>query len=228
MFTSILEAAQNGNVSTTDMLICMGAALLLGFVLSAVYLFIGKRNRSSGFAITLVILPATIAIVILLVGSNVARAFSLAGVFSLIRFRSAPGEAKDISLIFVAMVTGLACGMGYLFVGVLVVCLIGGVLILLNMTGYAQPKEKEKELRITVPEDLNYQDTFEEILERYTREYVLEKVKTTNLGSYFELTYRILVRENADEKAFIDELRCRNGNLKIALGIMPVSQNGVL
>lgn len=228
MFTSILEIAETGNVSTADMLICMAVAILLGFILSAVYIFVAKRNRSSSFAISLVILPAVVSIVIMLVGSNVARAFSLAGVFSLIRFRSAPGEAKDISLIFVEMVAGLACGMGYLPAAVLVVCVIGGILVILSLTGYARIKEVEKELRITVPEDLNYQNAFDEILNTYTAFYALEKVKTTNLGSYFELTYRIRVKENADEKAFIDELRCRNGNLKIALGILPENQSGVL
>lgn len=228
MFTSILEVAETGSVSTVDMLICVGAALVFGFLLSVVYVFLSKKNRSSSFAISLVILPAVVTVVIMLVGSNVARAFSLAGVFSLIRFRSAPGEAKDISLVFIAMVSGLACGMGYLLVAGLLVCLIGAVLILLNQVGYAQPKNFEKELKITVPEDLNYQDVFDEILEKYTGEYMLERVKTTNLGSYFELTYRIKVKTDINEKVFIDELRCRNGNLKIALGVVPQNQIGVL
>lgn len=228
MFTSILETAEIGSVSTVDMLICVGAALVFGFLLSLVYVFLAKKGRSSSFAISLVILPAVVSIVIMLVGSNVARAFSLAGVFSLIRFRSAPGEAKDISLVFMAMVSGLACGMGYLLVAGLLVCVVGAVLILLNVVGFAQPKGTEKELKITVPEDLNYQDTFDGILNTYTCEYVLERVKTTNLGSYFELTYRIKEKENIDEKGFIDELRCRNGNLKIALGVVPQNQIGVL
>lgn len=228
MFTSILEAAEIGSVSTADMLICIGAALILGLVLSVVYLMIAKKQVSSGFAISLVILPAVVSIVIMLVGSNVARAFSLAGVFSLIRFRSTPGDAKDITLIFMAMVTGLACGMGYLLVGVFLVCIIGAVLVLLTISGFARPKGRWKELRITVPEDLNYQNVFEEVLDNYAGEYELERVKTTNLGSYFELTYKLKEKEGIDEKAMIDELRCRNGNLKIALGVMPCNQTGVL
>lgn len=230
MLTSILSTTEGTEtyINLQDGVLCIGAALLMGFLISLVYLFVAKKQNSSrNFAISMVILPVIISIVIMLVGSNVARAFSLAGVFSLIRFRSAPGDAKDITIIFLAMVAGLASGMGFLTLGFLLILIGGAVLLLLYQLGYGQNKAMVKELRITVPEDLNYQDAFNEILGNYTEKYSMQKVKTTNLGSYFELTYQIQMKKDADEKAFIDALRCRNGNLKIALGVV-AEQIGVL
>ena len=230
MLTSILSTVEETETSIQfeQAAFCIGASLLMGFIISLIYLFVArKQNGSRNFAISMVILPLIISIVILLVGSNVARAFSLAGVFSLIRFRSAPGDAKDITIIFLAMVAGLAGGMGFIALGFLLVFLGGGILILLYQLGYGQERGSLKELRITVPEDLNYQDAFTEVLGEYAEKYALQKVKTTNLGSYFELTYQIQVKKEADEKAFIDALRCRNGNLKIALGVV-AEQTGVL
>ena len=230
MLTSILSTVEETETSIQfeQAAFCIGASLLMGLFISLIYLFAArKQNGSRNFAISMVILPLIISIVILLVGSNVARAFSLAGVFSLIRFRSAPGDAKDITIIFLAMVAGLASGMGFIALGFLLIFLGGGVLILLYQLGYGQERGSLKELRITVPEDLNYQDAFNEVLGEYAEKYALQKVKTTNLGSYFELTYQIQVKKEADEKAFIDALRCRNGNLKIALGVV-AEQTGVL
>ena len=229
MLTSILSTVEETeSIQLEQAVFCIGASLLMGLLISLIYLFVAKKqNGSRNFAISRVILPLIISVVILLVGSNVARAFSLAGVFSLIRFRSAPGDAKDITIIFLAMVAGLASGMGFLALGFLLVFLGGAILILLYQLGYGQEKGSLKELRITVPEDLNYQDAFNEVLGEYADKYTLQKVKTTNLGSYFELTYQIQVKKEADEKAFIDALRCRNGNLKIALGVV-AEQTGVL
>lgn len=230
MLTSILSTTEGTEtyINLQDAILCIVAALFMGFLISLVYLFVAKKQNSSrNFAISMVILPVIISIVIMLVGSNVARAFSLAGVFSLIRFRSAPGDAKDITIIFLAMVAGLASGMGFLTLGFLLILIGGAVLLLLYQLGYGQNKAMVKELRITVPEDLNYQDAFSEILGNYTEKYSMQKVKTTNLGSYFELTYQIQMKKDADEKAFIDALRCRNGNLKIALGVV-AEQIGVL
>ncbi len=231
MLTSILTTAEGTEtyVNLEEAILCIGAALLMGFLISLIYLFVAgkQQNSSRNFAVSMVILPVIISIVIMLVGSNVARAFSLAGVFSLIRFRSAPGDAKDITIIFLAMVAGLAGGMGFLILGFLLIFIGGAVLILLYQMGYGQSRAMTKELRITVPEDLNYQDAFQEVLGSYAEKYSLQKVKTTNLGSYFELTYQIQMKKDIDEKAFIDALRCRNGNLKIALGIV-AEQTGTL
>lgn len=230
MLTSILSTVEGTetSISLEQAVLCILASLVMGFLISVIYLFVAKKQNSSrNFAISMVILPVIIAIVIMLVGSNVARAFSLAGVFSLIRFRSAPGDAKDITIIFLAMVAGLASGMGFLALGFVLVFLGGAVLILLYQMGYGQSRNNVKELRITVPEDLNYQDTFDGILSEYADKFALLRVKTTNLGSYFELTYQVQMKKNADEKAFIDDLRCRNGNLKIALGVV-AEQIGVL
>ncbi len=229
MLTSILNSTTETSVNLTEAAICIGAALVMGFLISLIYLFAARKQTGSrNFAISIVILPVIITIVIMLVGSSVARAFSLAGIFSLIRFRSAPGDAKDITLVFLAMAAGLACGMGFLTVGFLLVVMAGVILVLLYQLGYGRKKGDMKELRITVPEDLNYQNAFTEVLESFAEQYTLQEVKTTNLGSYFELTYRVQVRKEADEKAFLDELRCRNGNLKIALGLAPNEQAGML
>lgn len=229
MLTSILSETSETVINQTEAILCIGASLLLGAIISLIYLVIAKKQRSSrNFAISMVILPVIITIVIMLVGSNVARAFSLAGVFSLIRFRSTPGDAKDITIIFLAMVAGLACGMGFISLGFLLVLIVGVILILLYQLGYGQEKSNLKELRITVPEDLNYQDAFTGILENYVNQYTIQRVKTTNLGSFFELTYQVAMKKDIDEKAFIDELRCRNGNLKIVLGMVPKDPTSIL
>lgn len=187
-------------------------------IISIIYI-IGSKNKrySTNFAITLVILPAVVTIVIMLVGSNVARAFSLAGTFALVRFRSVPGDSKDIVSVFFAMAIGLATGMGYLGFAAIITVIIGVIYIALSKSGYAVSKRKEKELKITIPEDMNYQGAFDDVFGKYTSANSLERIKTTNLGTLFELTYHICLRDKIDEKEFIDEIRCRNGNLNIVL-----------
>jgi hypothetical protein len=167
----------------------------------------------------MVILPAIVGVVILLIGGNLARAFSMAGIFTIVRFRSIPGDAKDISFVFLTMATGLAVGLGYLTLGVVVAVLISVVIILVSRTGVGIPKQKEKSLRITVPEDLNYQGIFDEVFLNYTSFCEMQRVKTSNMGTLFELTYDIVLKNGAQEKEFIDALRCRNGNLPIALSV---------
>jgi hypothetical protein len=213
------DVSSGVTVTAATLLTAEGAALILGLLVSLVY---GKTHRtrrpSQSFALTLVVLPAVITVIILLVGNSVARAFSLAGAFSIIRFRSAPGDPKDITYVLFAMAVGLACGMGYLlFAGLAAAVLCAAVLLLEALQYGGSRGSRGKLLKITVPEDLDYQRAFDDILEKHTDAYKLVGVKTSNLGSLFELRYEITQKAGDDEKAFIDELRCRNGNLNITL-----------
>ena len=158
-----------------------------------------------------------VSIVIILVGSDIARAFSIAGVFTLVRFRSLPGDSKDISHVLFAMAIGLAAGMGYIVFAAVATVIIGVVYYILMMTNYAVIRNVEKTLRITIPENLNYQGAFDDLFQEFTDKIYLDKVRTTNMGSMYELTYQLIFKKDADEKKFIDELRCRNGNLSILL-----------
>lgn len=195
-------------------------ALLLGLIISIVYVItVPRKGRSQNFVLSLVILPTMVAVVILLVGSNIARAFSVAGVFTLIRFRSVPGDSKDISFVFLAMAAGLTTGMGYLAFGVIVTLIIGLTIILICKIGFKIIDQQEKRLRITIPEDMNYQGVFDDLFMKYTKECEMQKVKTTNLGTLYELSYDVIMKEDESEKEFIDNIRCRNGNLNIQLGI---------
>ena len=170
-------------------------------------------------------LPAIVAIVIMLIGSNIARAISLGGVFTLVRFRSVPGDSKDISSIFFAMTVGLATGMGYPFFAGAITLIIGVVYFVLSITGYATGRDMVKVLRVNVPENLNFDGAFDDLFNQYTKEVKLTKIKTTNLGSLYELTYEIVFKKSVSHKEFIDELRCRNGNLNITLTNLDMQEN---
>jgi len=179
----------------------------------------GKNGMSQNFAITLALLPPIIGIIILMIGSNVARAFSLAGAFSIIRFRSAPGDPKDIAYVLFAMATGLACGMGLFIYAVLVTVLLCALIAILSLINFGAPKSTRKTLKITIPENMDYEGAFDDLFAKYTTSHELKKVKTTDLGSLFELVYIVSINNNVKQKDFIDELRCRNGNLNISLSV---------
>jgi hypothetical protein len=219
MFESIFTNTAGETAFTISGLAAsLGTALALGLLISFVYMKTQTKNQPSrSFALTLVLLPAVITVIILLVGNNVARAFSLAGAFSIIRFRSAPGEPKDITHVLFCMAVGLAAGMGFLLYSVIVGIALCAAMALLEASGYGKRKGTEKLLKITVPEDLNFGEVFDEILRKYTISYNMKRIKTADLGSVYELTYGVVTKDGADEKSFIDELRCRNGNMNIAL-----------
>jgi hypothetical protein len=175
-----------------------------------------SRNTKS-FAMTLALLPAIVCVVIGPVNGNVGAGVAVAGAFSLVRFRSAPGSARDIAFIFLAMVIGLAAGMGYVGYALLTTVIIGGAYLVYQTVGIGGRSEADRTLHITVPEDLDYTGLFDDVLDRYTTYRELTSVKTTNMGSLYKLTYDIGLADVAQSRAFIDELRCRNGNLEIAL-----------
>lgn len=207
-------------------ILCIAVALVLGLVISLIYIFSDRtRKISANFALTLVLLPAIVAVVIMLIGSNIARAISLGGVFALVRFRSVPGDSKDISSIFFAMTIGLAAGMGYPIFAAVVTAIIGAVYFVLVISGYGRSREMTKVLKITVPENLNFEDAFEDLFSEYTKYLMPVKIKTTNLGSLYELTYNIVMKKGVSEKKFIDELRCRNGNLNIVICNLDMQEN---
>lgn len=167
--------------------------------------------------IELIMLPTIISIIILLVGNNVARAFSLAGAFSIIRFRSTPGDTKDISYIFFTLAVGLASGMGYVGYAVIFTIILCAVMIILDSLNFAMPKSKAMVLKITVPEDLNFEGVFDEILNTNTTSWNMVKVGARDFGTLYELNYSIHLKNDVNQKKFIDSLRVRNGNLNISL-----------
>jgi hypothetical protein len=219
MFESIFTAAATDTViSPLTLIISLAAALALGLFVSAVYMKTHEiKNPSRGFALTLVVLPAVITIIILLIGNSVARAFSLAGAFQIIRFRSAPGNPKDITYVLFSMAVGLCCGMGFIAYGAIAALILCGVMIVLEIAKFGKSTALDQLLKITVPENLDYQSAFNGVFEKYTSSYRRIKVKTTDLGSLYELHYKVTTKSPDDEKAFIDALRCRNGNLNITL-----------
>lgn len=176
----------------------------------------------------LILLPVIVSAVILLIGSNVARAFSMAGAFALVRFRSAPGSAKDIAVVFAAMAAGLACGLGFVDYAAVFVVVVGVCLLVLSNIHFPDKLAGMKQLKITIPENLNYEGVFDEVFISFLKESTLKNVKTVNMGSMYELTYLVTEKADINEKAFIDELRTRNGNLSISLGMIPDNTAGML
>ena len=218
MLEKLMTSINSGTFTLNNVLIVIATAIVLGLVISLTYI---KTHKKEGyvpsFTVTLIMLPVIIAIIILLVGNNVARAFSLAGAFSIIRFRSAPGDPKDLSYVFFTLAVGLATGMGFIGYAVIFTIILCLLMIIIEVTKFAVPKSKALELKITVPENLNYEGIFDEILNKYTISWNLSRVRTRDFGALFELSYKINVQPECDTKKFIDELRCRNGNLNISL-----------
>ena len=214
MFESILSQ-DAGTLSITSALICMLASIILGLLIACVHMYTTKYSKN--FVITLSVLPAMVQVIIMMVNGNLGTSVAVLGAFSLIRFRSMPGNSREIVSIFFAMGIGLAVGMGHILFATTITVLVSIILIILSKTKFGEKNIHEKKLKITIPEDLDYSNVFDDLFEKYTKTNELEKVKTTNMGSLFELTYNIVTRENINEKEFIDEVRCRNGNLNITL-----------
>ena len=209
----MLNSILGTELTLTSFLICTGVSLLLGV---GTALVAGYRSRSTqSLAITLAILPAVVQAVIMLVNGSIGAGIAVAGAFSLVRFRSAPGTAREIAAIFLAMAIGLATGMGYVGLAVLLFLILAGAMLALTVLRFGQKEDAGRILKITIPEDLDYDELFDDLFERYTTAHTLEKVKTTNMGTLYELRYRITLRQEPVPKVFLDELRCRNGNLNI-------------
>lgn len=222
-----MESLINTEISGGDLtlpiaIITMGMAVLLGVIIAGTYYKTQEEeNYQRSMAMTLIMLPIILSVIILFVGSNIARAFSLAGTLSIIRFRSAPGDPKDIGFIFFDIAAGLACGVGLYGYGLLFVIVLCAVIILAQHFEIFKKKSTIKTLKITIPENLNYEGVFNDIFDRYTKRYSLQKIKTTDLGSLFELVYNVTMTDDLNEQEFLNELRCRNGNLNIILAVAP-------
>lgn len=188
----------------------------LGVVIALTYMKTGKVSKH--FARTLVILPILVCVVMIAVNGNLGASVAVLGAFSLVRFRSLQGTSREIGFIFFSMTIGITCSIGHIGYGALITALVCAVHILLQLFHFGDRKKEEKELRITIPENLDYNDIFDDIFETYTNTNKLIAVKTTNMGSMYELTYHIELLNEGTEKKMIDEIRCRNGNLTVVYG----------
>ena len=214
IFKGIFDSELTQTISIQSFLLCLGVSLLLGLIMAAAYMF--KNQHTNSFLVTLALLPAVVCVVIMMVNGNIGAGVAVAGAFSLVRFRSAPGSAKEIVAIFLAMGAGLIAGMGYLgFAALFTVILCAMFLIYNAATSNTARDAVNKTIKITIPEDLDYTGAFDDIFVEYTKKSELIKVKTTNMGSMFRLTYNVTLRDATKEKQMIDRIRERNGNLEI-------------
>lgn len=217
LFKGLFDTDMTAVIGVGDFLLCMLCALVCGIVLAAGYAYRTRYTRS--FLVTLALLPAVVCVVIMMVNGNVGAGVAVAGAFSLVRFRSVPGTAKEISMLFIAMGAGLIIGMGYLAYGLLfavLMCLISMVYNRLDL-GTKKNAAIYKTVTVTIPEDLDYSQVFDGIFSEHTKSYELVRVKTVNMGSLFRLTYDVVLKDPSREKEMIDAMRCRNGNLEITV-----------
>lgn len=227
IFRGVFDTAYTNVIEPKTFLLCVGVSLVIGLILC---LMAQWRSRSSeSFAVTLALLPASVCVVIMMVNGNVGTGVAVAGAFSLIRFRSAAGSGREISAVFIAMGAGLIAGMGYLAYAVLFAILLGCMMMLFTASHLGQDRKSPlyRQLRVTIPESLNYTDVFDGVLQTYTTQYALKQVKSTNMGSMFKLTYDITLRGDLSEKKMLDELRCLNGNLEISLNYQDTETTGL-
>ena len=217
IFKGLFDTELTNVINAKDFLICVGVALVLGVLIALVHAF--KSRYSKSFLMTVAVLPAVVCVVIMMVNGNIGAGVAVAGAFSLVRFRSAPGSAREIATIFLSMGAGLVAGMGYIGYAVLFTIVIGGFMMLISAIGFGNRRSAsaEKTLKITIPEDLEFSGLFDDIFEKYTKSHVQTSVKTAAMGSLYKLKYDIVLIDILKEKEFIDELRCRNGNLEISV-----------
>ena len=214
IFQGIFDTELTRLISIRQFLLCLGVSLALGLMMAAAYMFRNEHTKS--FLITLALLPAVVCVVIMMVNGNIGAGVAVAGAFSLVRFRSAPGSAKEIVTIFLAMGAGLIAGMGYLGFAALFTVVMCAMFTVYNLLAEnAKGEALQKTVKITIPEDLDYPNVFEEVFSEYTKKCELVKVKTVNMGSMFRLTYDMTLKDLSLEKQMIDRIRERNGNLEI-------------
>ena len=216
MLDSILSSVTESAVTAGEFALCTGASLLLGAIIALIYMY--RNTVSKDFAVTLALLPVIVQVIITLVNGNLGTGIAVAGAFSLVRFRSVPGSGKDIGSVFLAMAVGLATGTGYLAIAAILTGVVGLMTFLYSNTAFGESKIADKELIVTIPESLDFSGIFDDLFQEYTFHSELVRVKTSNLGSLYRLTYHVTLKDQEREKAFLDELRCRNGNLDIVCG----------
>lgn len=217
IFRGLFDTDITAVISVIDFVLCLGTSLVLGLAMALTYMYHTRYTKS--FVVTLALLPAVVCMVIMMVNGNVGAGVAVAGAFSLVRFRSVPGTAKEICTLFLAMGAGLIAGMGYLAFAALFTVIMCMMFLLYNHLSFGAGKNTEiyKILRVTIPEDLDYTGIFDDIFKAYTSSFELVEVKSTNMGSMFKLTYSIVLKNAETEKELIDRIRCRNGNLEITV-----------
>ncbi len=204
---------QNAVIEVSDFWICLGVAIVLGVLVALCYMF--KNEFSKNLVISIALLPAIVTVLIMLVNGNIGAGVAVGGVFALTRFRSAQGTAKEITHIFLSMAIGLTLGLGFVGIAVILAVLVEGLNFIFTLTRFGIINDSRRTLKITIPENLDYTTLFDDLFEKYTTGAVLEKVKLRNLGTMFRLTYSVTLKNIKEEKAFIDEIRTRNGNLDV-------------
>lgn len=213
MLESILS--NTTGLSIGDLFICCIASIVLGLIISLVHM--NTSRYSKNFLITLAVLPVLVQSIMMMVNGNLGTSIAIVGAFSLVRFRSIPGTSKEILSVFFAMTIGLATGMGQIWFAIIITILVCSALIILSKTKFGVKKQSLKILKVTIPDNMDYTEVFDEVFDKYISSYNLDRVKTVNLGSLIELTYTITLKKNSNEKEFLDDLRLRNGNLKIII-----------
>ena len=213
MLESIFEVTTTSTISLESCLICIGVAIFLGIIISLTHKFTSKSTPN--FLLTLAILPVLVQVVILLINGNLGTSLAVAGAFSLIRFRSMQGNSKELISIFWAMAIGLALGMGYIVFASIVTVIVAILMVSINIVLQKNKNTERRKLKIVIPENLDYSEIFDDLMEKYTDKCELQKAKTTNMGSTYELVYMINMKKNVKEKDFMDEIRVRNGNMLV-------------
>jgi hypothetical protein len=192
------------------------SALALGLLTALVFSY--RNSQTASLSLSIALLSPIVTVVIMLVNGNVGAGLAVAGTFALVRFRSVPGTAREITAIFMSVALGLACGMGYVGLAAIFFAVMACALTVLSLMGFGQPKTQPRQLKITIPESLDYDGLFDDLFDKYTLSHELERVKTTNMGTLYELSYQVVLKEPEISKAFLDEIRCRNGNLTVICG----------
>ena len=219
MFISI---TQNG-LNVGSFLGCTAAALILGLLTALAFSY--RSHLSKSFSLTLAILPAIVQVVIMMVSGSIGAGVAVAGTFSLVRFRSEPGTARQICALFLAVSLGIILGMGYIFLAGIFFVIMALFTMLLTRVGFGEDRDNQRDLRITIPESLDYEGIFDDIFDTYTRSHTLERVRTTNMGTLYELRYTVVLKDDKTVKTFLDEIRSRNGNLTVICGRVATESN---
>ncbi|MBO5105864.1 MAG: DUF4956 domain-containing protein [Clostridia bacterium] len=210
MFDTIIE----NSVSVSSFFVCTLVSLFLGAGIALSYMF--RSHYSKSFVVTLALLPAIVQMIIMMVNGNIGVGVAVAGAFNLVRFRSVPGNAREIGSVFLSMAVGLATGMGFIWVAAVFTAVMVVFTCFYNLVGFGKAKSADRELKITIPENIDYTNLFDDVFKEYTSFSELVRVRTVNMGSLFQLVYRVRLRDVNKTKEFLDTLRCRNGNLDIA------------
>ena len=226
-FTNAIEnifSTQIGGEKLTvaSAFINIGGALLLGFVVALLYYFTQKRaGGSTSLSVTLIMVPAIIALIVVLIQNNLARAFTLAGSLAIIRYRSQPASPRDVAYVLFSLAIGIACGIGYVAYAAVFTVIFCAILFVISITGFGGLGRDTMLLKILVPESLNFDGIYDDILNEYADSWKLRRVQTTDFGTVFELIYIVKLKKGTDRKQFMDKIRCKNGNLNVTLNLMP-------